>query len=251
MYIDARSRLFRALCLLVATFAAAGPAIASPVTLDNETATFCQDGYPIDAAVDGSFASGSGWAVYGQIGNNQTAVFKASNDVGGSEGTQLTFQLHMFWGDAHILGRFRLSATTSDRSTYGQGSTCADAAPGGSAGWTVLVPQSVASQNGQTLGVLPDGSVLASGTNPYGDLVTVQLRTPLKGITGFRLEALADGSFADNGPGRASNGNFVLNELTVDASPVASIPTLDTWAMALMALLLAGVGMRGLRLRRS
>jgi len=251
MYIDARSRLFRALCLLVATFAAAGPAIASPVTLDNETATFCQDGYPIDAAVDGSFASGSGWAVYGQIGNNQTAVFKASNDVGGSEGTQLTFQLHMFWGDAHILGRFRLSATTSDRSTYGQGPTCGDAAPGGSAGWTVLVPQSVASQNGQTLGVLPDGSVLASGTNPYGDLVTVQLRTPLKGITGFRLEALADGSFADNGPGRASNGNFVLNELTVDASPVASIPTLDTWAMALMALLLAGVGMRGLRLRRS
>ena len=76
------------------------------------------------------------------------------------------------------------------------------------------------------------------------------LRAPLKGITGFRLEALADGSFADNGPGRASNGNFVLNELTVDASPVASIPTLDTWAMALTALLLAGVGIRGLRPRR-
>jgi IPTL-CTERM motif len=251
MSIDLHDRMHRALCLLVATFAVAGPAIASPVTLDDETVTFCQDGYPINAAVDGDFGSASGWAVYGQIGNNQTAVFKASNDVGGSTATQLTFQLHMFWGDAHTLGRFRLSATTSDRSTYGQGATCNDATPAGSANWTVLVPQSVSSQNGQTLTPQPDGSVLASGANPSGDRVTFRVETSMKGITGFRLEALADSSLADNGPGRASNGNFVLNELTVDARSSVAVPSVGTWAMALMALLLAGMALRRLRTQRS
>jgi len=251
MNIDVRGRMFRALCLLVATFAVTGPAIASPVTLDNETVTFCQDGFPIDAAVDGNFGSGSGWAVYGQIGSNQVAVFKAANNVGRSAETQLTFQLHMFWGSSHTLGKFRLSATTSDRSTYGQGATCNDATPAGGANWSVLVPQVLVSQNGQTLTPQPDGSVLASGANPDGDLVTFRVQTPLIGITGFRLEALADNSFVDNGPGRASNGNFVLNELTVDAQSSVAVPSLDTWAMALMALLLAGVGMRGLRQRRS
>jgi hypothetical protein len=251
MNIDIRSRLFRVLCLLVAPVAFAGSAIAAPVPLVDPTVTFCQDGFPINDAVDGNFGSGNGWAVYGQIGSNQTAVFKASNDVGSSAGTQLAFQLHMFWGSSHILGKFRLSATTSDRSSYGQGATCGDATPAGSADWSVLVPQSVSSQNGQTLTVQPDGSVLASGGNPDGDMVTFRVQTSMKGITGFRLEALADSSFVDNGPGRASNGNFVLNELTVAATPITPVPALDSWAMVVMALLLAGMGFRRLRTQHS
>ena len=38
------------------------------------------------------------------------------------------------------------------------------------------------------------------------------------GITGFRLEVLADSSFPDSGPGRNGNGNFVLTEFQVDAN---------------------------------
>ncbi len=35
----------------------------------------------------------------------------------------------------------------------------------------------------------------------------------MQGITGIRLEVLTDKSLPKNGPGRAPNGNFVLNEL--------------------------------------
>lgn len=251
MSIDIRRRAVHAICILALPVAVAAPATAAPVSLDNETATFCQDGYPIDAAVDGNFSGSSGWAVYGAIGNSQTAVFKTGSNVGGGDGTQLTFQLHMFWGSSHILGKFRLSATTSSPSTFGQGPTCGDGNPSGAANWTVLQPQALVSADGQTLTVLPDGSVLASGNNPDGDLVTFRTTTALRGITGFRLEAIADGSFVDNGPGRASNGNFVLNELTVDAQPLVAVPALETWAMAMMALLLAGMGFRRLRTQRS
>ncbi len=115
----------------------------------------------------------------------------------------------------------------------------------------MLPPQVLLSQNGQTLTPQPDGSVLASGANPGGDLVTFRVETTMKGVTGFRLEALADSSLADNGPGRASNGNFVLNELTVDARSSVAVPSVGTWAMALMALLLAGMGLRRLRTQRT
>jgi hypothetical protein len=245
---DVRRRAIRALCVLAAPFTFAAPAIAAPVPISSETATFCQDGYPINAAFDGDFSAGSGWAVYGQIGSSQTVAFKASSNVGSGDQTQLVFQLHMFWGASHILGKFRLSATTSGQSTYGQGATCSDPDPSGSANWTVLHPQSVHSQNGQTLTILGDGTVLASGNNPEGDLVTVVATTPLRGITGFRLEALADASFVDSGPGRADNGNFVLNELTVDASSFSPVPAAGIGILALMATLIAGAG--ACRLRR-
>jgi len=250
MRYDIRRAALRALCMLAAPFAFAASAIAAPVSISTETATFCQDGYPINAAFDGDFSGGSGWAVYGEIGSSQTVAFKAGSNVGAGDQTQLTFQLHMFWSGSHTLGKFRLSATTSGQSTYGQGSTCSDPDPSGSANWTVLHPQSVHSQNGQTLTILGDGTVLASGNNPDGDLVTVVATAPLRGITGFRLEALADASFVDNGPGRAGNGNFVLNELTVDAVSLSPVPTLEAWAMALTALLLAGLGARRVRRRR-
>ena len=245
---DIRCAALRALGMLAAPLAFAASAIAAPVSITTETATYCQDGYPIDAAFDGSFSAGSGWAVYGQIGNNQTVAFKAGSNVGSGDQTQLTFQLHMFWSGSHTLGKFRLSATTSGQSTYGQGSTCSDPDPSGSANWTVLHPQSVHSQNGQTLTILGDGTVLASGNNPEGDLVTVVATTPLRGITGFRLEALADASFVDNGPGRAGNGNFVLNELTVDATSFNPVPAAGIGILALMATLIAGAG--ACRLRR-
>jgi hypothetical protein len=245
------NRISRALCVLGLPIALAGPAFAVPVALDGETAEFCQSGYPIDLAFDGSLNSSEGWAVDPQEGSSHVAVVKSPTDLGAGPGARLAFALDMFWGGSHMIGRFRLSATTSDRSTYGQGATCGDPNPEGSANWTVLIPQSLGSANGQTLTVQPDGSVLASGTNPGGDRVTFVVTTPLVGITGFRLEALTDNSLPFNGPGRADNGNFVLNELRLDAESLAGVPTLDAWAMTLTALLLAALGLRRLRRRRA
>src|SRR5439155_7204314 len=45
--------------------------------------------------------------------------------------------------------------------------------------------------------------------------------TDLKGITGSRLEVLADKRLPMNGPGRAADGNFVLTEFELQAAPKA------------------------------
>ena len=52
-------------------------------------------------------------------------------------------------------------------------------------------------------------------------MVTVVAETELTGITGLRLEVLTDPRLPSNGPGRAGDGNFVLNELELTAAPKA------------------------------
>jgi len=54
---------------------------------------------------------------------------------------------------------------------------------------------------------------------PSRILTTVTTTSDLKGITAIRLEALADGALPSNGPGRAVNGNFVVNRFVVTAAP--------------------------------
>jgi hypothetical protein len=84
--------------------------------------------------------------------------------------------------------------------------------------WTVLDPARFTSAGGATLRKLPDGSILAGGENPSPDTYTIAAQTDLSAITGFRLEAIPDPSLPGMGPGRASNGNFALNEFRVMAS---------------------------------
>ncbi len=88
--------------------------------------------------------------------------------------------------------------------------------------WATLTPTKAAAKDGGTkLVVQKDGSVLASGKSPAADLYTVTAEAKLQGgVTGIRLEALADPTLPKKGPGRSGNGNFVLNELRVSARPL-------------------------------
>jgi hypothetical protein len=85
--------------------------------------------------------------------------------------------------------------------------------------WAVLDPTSFTSAGGASLTKKPDGSILASGKNPNSDLYTVLAETSMAGITGIRLEVLPDKSLGGQGPGRAPNGNFLLNEFQVTVWP--------------------------------
>ncbi len=90
--------------------------------------------------------------------------------------------------------------------------------------WTTLTPTKMESKagpssaaadvkTGSTLTVQKDGSILVSGKLEAFDLQTITADLKLEGaITGIRLEVLADPSLPAKGPGRAANGNFVLNE---------------------------------------
>jgi hypothetical protein len=86
--------------------------------------------------------------------------------------------------------------------------------------WQVLDPKTMSASNSATVTKEPDGSIVVSGPNQNG-VVTISAETDLTGITGLRLEVLTDKRLPSNGPGRATDGNFVLNELELIAAPKA------------------------------
>src|SRR5882672_6549727 len=86
-----------------------------------------------------------------------------------------------------------------------------------SVAWTVLKPAKLASTGGATLTPQPDGSIVVAGKSAEKDEYRLEFDCDLATVTGFKLEALADPALPQSGPGRATNGNFVLNELKIEA----------------------------------
>ena len=87
--------------------------------------------------------------------------------------------------------------------------------------WTVLQPSHLKSEGGATLTVRDDGSILASGSNPEADNYSLEATTGAASgkYTALRIEVLADSSLPKNGPGRDNEGNFLLSQVVVKASP--------------------------------
>lgn len=80
--------------------------------------------------------------------------------------------------------------------------------------WQELKPETVRSKQGATLTIAADGSILASGKQPAQDSYQLRFDRVPEGVTAIRLEVLPHKSLPKQGPGRASNGNFVLTEFT-------------------------------------
>jgi len=96
--------------------------------------------------------------------------------------------------------------------------------------WTPLVPEQATSVGGATLTIGNEGEVLASGKSPDKDTYRVVLpldQSSAQPVRAIQIEVLPDPSLPNNGPGRAGNGNLVLQ--TVKAS-VAGKPV--TWTKA-------------------
>lgn len=80
--------------------------------------------------------------------------------------------------------------------------------------WIDLRPELYTSSGGSTLEVLEDGSVLATGTLPERETVTLEMSLPRgTAFQSLRLNVLSDQP--ETGAGRSSNGNAVLSELEV------------------------------------
>ena len=103
---------------------------------------------------------------------------------------------------------------------------------GRSARWTTLDPIALKSTGGATLAKQPDGSVLASATNPAMDVYEFVAPAGLATIRGVRLEALTHEGHFNKGTGRAENANFVLSGFEVE-SATAAAP--DAWTPAPLA----------------
>lgn len=88
--------------------------------------------------------------------------------------------------------------------------------------WTVLKATEAISTQGATLKVLDDGSILVGGTKPASDEYQLKLPITLAAVTALKIEVIPDDSLPAKGPGRADNGNFVLNDFaaTIGGKPL-------------------------------
>ena len=212
--------LLAASAALALSSAAAVPALADPVALQNATATFTQNfGGGVDASIDGNLGPANGWAVFdgdASPTNSQTAAYETVTDTLANAYTFTLSNLDSSNGQ-HTVGKFRLSVTTDDRSTFADG---VDTGGDVTANWIELTPTSATATNGTVLTVdSADNTVEASGPNPTTSVYTITASSALLNVTGFRLEVLEDGDLPDGGPGRSGNGNIVLTEFAVDAVP--------------------------------
>ena len=81
--------------------------------------------------------------------------------------------------------------------------------------WVALLPESIKGGQDVTFYVDEDASIHVGGASPAKDMHTMVAKASIKGITAFRLEAFADPSLPGSGPGRATNGNFVLTSFSI------------------------------------
>jgi hypothetical protein len=90
----------------------------------------------------------------------------------------------------------------------------------GPQGWKALEAQKLTATNGTKLTSSADGIIsTAGGADPERDNFTITALTDVKGIVAIRLEALSDAKLPAGGPGRAQNGNIVVNRFAVTAAP--------------------------------
>ena len=189
---------------------------ARTVVLRNATSDGSQGGFSpaeaIDGMVEGAWTQ-NGWA--GETGGTPalTAVFETDSDLAVTRSTEFHFTMVQPYGSGHSLGRFRISATTDSRDLFADG-----LANGGDvdATWIPLDVVRVTGTSGEVFQVLGDGSVRVDGPFPAATTYVVTTRGIDGHVTGFRLEAMEDPSLPNGGPGRAGNGNWVLNEFGVD-----------------------------------
>jgi hypothetical protein len=82
--------------------------------------------------------------------------------------------------------------------------------------WMPLTPEKAYGEKASVLTVRADATVKVEvAGSPATDTYKLEVTLP-SGTTGLRLEVLPSDSLPAKGPGRAGNGNFVLNELVVE-----------------------------------
>jgi len=89
--------------------------------------------------------------------------------------------------------------------------------------WVTLAPSDVVAASGAYPKVNDDKSITITRVVPEKDSYTVRVKTNLKGITAFRLDALTEGD-KKTGPGRAGGGIFTLSSFGVSSAPANAPP---------------------------
>ncbi len=99
------------------------------------------------------------------------------------------------------------------------------ALPGQTADWSSGRTLQAKSEQGATLRIDPESTIVSEGENPSVDSYEIISQLDLQNIRTLRLEAMIRPELPNRGPGRGATGNFVLTEIEVYAeSDGASTP---------------------------
>ncbi|MGY8771489.1 MAG: PSD1 and planctomycete cytochrome C domain-containing protein [Pirellulales bacterium] len=80
--------------------------------------------------------------------------------------------------------------------------------------WASLKPVTAESKHASILDVAEDGAVFVTGENKFSDVYTLNFTPADSKISAIRLEVLPHDKLVSKGPGRANNGNFVLDYIS-------------------------------------
>jgi mono/diheme cytochrome c family protein len=80
-----------------------------------------------------------------------------------------------------------------------------------------------------------DLSLLGGGDVHNSSIIRVWVDLPQTNITGFRLEALNHGNLPNQGPGLDGNGDFLVNEFTVELTPLQELAAPNAGATGFVA----------------
>ena len=103
-----------------------------------------------------------------------------------------------------------------EKRELGRLSALADAAPKSEkpVTWTPAQYTEYDTESGAGFELLPDNSLLSDDRGAFNDTYRVTAKTDLKRVAAVRLRVLTHEKLPHNGPGMASNGNFVLTNFT-------------------------------------
>jgi hypothetical protein len=190
-------------------------------------ADFAQDGYPVAKAIDGKPDTGWGIKGDGEWRVTRHADFRIAQPLAAPASSRLRAVLRFGYGNAHTLGRFRLSvglgadgaedvdaqrtAHLEQRLREWLSAQRAAARP-----WHTVVPETMRSAGLADFRVLDDDSVLLYGNNPDRDSTFLTIDPRGQRVTALRLEALPHDSLPASGPGRSPffpEGGFIVSDL--------------------------------------
>jgi Protein of unknown function (DUF1553)/Protein of unknown function (DUF1549) len=85
-----------------------------PVPLASAIANFEQESFAATQLIDGVIDNRGGWALMGNLGVSNWAVFHLQMPTGFAGGTLIRFRMHQQFDDKHQIGCFRISLTRHD-----------------------------------------------------------------------------------------------------------------------------------------
>ena len=122
------------------------------------------------------------------------------------------------WAELADLQKELRSATTAERQlAWEQGKLVELSKVDRPPVWELLKPGRFVSEQGQTMTLQEDGSLLLTGKNPNNDNYDIEFVANSSGITGVRIEAVPHPEFTNGGFARSDSGNFVLTDFSVAA----------------------------------